>query len=359
MSGLENLKTRINYYGGRNQEKRMIKDMERTLRSALLYSYQSVTIALMDEDGEFSEKSQQFRAIINPDKNKGDYDDKILAVPYEDICLNAPRQGTTTQGRVPINIKVGDVFEWVETGTKWIVYLQYLESDAYFRAEIRRCDQQTEVNGKKYWTYIRGPMETSITWNQKGGVEWNDLNYSLVMYITKDENTVNYFHRFAKVKIGEPGTDIVKTWQTVAVNPYYGDGILQVYLDEYYENSIEDAANAAQGEVSPDEPEDPSSVYINGLAALEPYDEQVYSIMNDDGSGTWSIVYNDETFYVTDGKKEESDGAWINIQKQAPLLILQENNLSVRVILNVAAGSFSIVYSKNDEIVAEKLVNIK
>ena len=81
--------------------------------------------------------------------------------------------------------------------------------------------------------------------------------------------------------------------------------------------------------------------------------------MNDDGSGIWSIVYNDETFYVTDGKKEESDGAWINIQKQAPLLILQENNLSVRVILNVAAGSFSIVYSKSDEIVAEKLVNIK
>ena len=358
MLGLDNLKTRLNYYGGKNQEKRMIKDKERSLKKALLYSYQSVTIALMDENGDFTKK---FRALINPDKNKGDYDDKILSVPYSDICLNdeIAAGGTTTQGLVPLNIKVGDVFEWVETGTKWLIYLQYLEEDAYFRAEIRRCDQQTEVNGKKYWTYIRGPMETSITWNQKGGVEWNDLNYSLVMYITKDENTTNYFHRFQKVKIGEPGTDIQKTWQTVAVNPYYGDGIIEVYLDEYYENSIEDAANASQGETSPDEPQDPTDTYIDGPAALQPYDEQVYTIMNDDGQGIWSIVYEDETYYVEDAEKQENFGAWIEIPKRKKLLILQENDMAVRVILNVSAGSFSIVYSKDGQTIAEKTVNIE
>ena len=338
MLGLDNLKTRLNYYGGQNQEKRMIKDKERSLKKALLYSYQSVTIALMDEDGEFTKK---FRALINPDKNKGDYDDKILSVPYSDICLNdeVAAGGTTTQGLVPLNIKVGDVFEWVETGTKWLIYLQYLEEDAYFRAEIRRCDQQTEVNGKKYWTYIRGPMETSITWNQKGGVEWN--------------------HRFQKVKIGEPGTDIQKTWQTVAVNPYYGDGIIEVYLDEYYENSIEDTANASQGETSPDEPQDPTDTYIDGPAALQPYDEQVYTIMNDDGQGIWSIVYEDETYYVEDAEKLENFGAWVEIPKRKKLLILQENDMAVRVILNVSAGSFSIVYSKDEQAIAEKTVNIK
>jgi len=37
---------------------------------------------------------------------------------------------------------MGDVFEWKETGTHWLVYLQALEEDAYFRSEIRRCDQE-------------------------------------------------------------------------------------------------------------------------------------------------------------------------------------------------------------------------
>jgi len=46
----------------------------------------------------------------------------------------------TSEGLTKIDIKPGSVFEWVETKTKWLVYLQFLEEDAYFRAEIRRCD---------------------------------------------------------------------------------------------------------------------------------------------------------------------------------------------------------------------------
>ena len=56
-----------------------------------------------------------------------------------------------------------------ETNTKWLVYLRYLEeeSDAYFRAEIRKCGSIISINGKDYYAYVRGPVETTTRWNQK------------------------------------------------------------------------------------------------------------------------------------------------------------------------------------------------
>lgn len=40
MSGLDNMKARINYNGGKNQQDRMIEDKLRSLKKAMLYSYQ-------------------------------------------------------------------------------------------------------------------------------------------------------------------------------------------------------------------------------------------------------------------------------------------------------------------------------
>ena len=80
MSGLEDLKIRLQYNGGYKQESRMQLDKLRTLKKALIYSYQAATAIL--EDG------REFRCLINPDKNKLDYDDKIISIPYKDICLN-------------------------------------------------------------------------------------------------------------------------------------------------------------------------------------------------------------------------------------------------------------------------------
>ena len=72
MDSLNNLNTRLKYRGG-NQEERMTRDKLHSLKKALLYSYQSQTIELND--------GRQFRCLINPDKNKPDYDDKILSIP--------------------------------------------------------------------------------------------------------------------------------------------------------------------------------------------------------------------------------------------------------------------------------------
>ena len=282
---LELLNKRLQYQGG-NQEQRFINDKLRGLKKALLYSYQAATATLSD--------GKEFRCLINPDKNKPAYDNKILSIPYKDICLNAPRVGKTSEGEIDIDIKPGDVFTWKETNTHWLVYLEYLEEDAYFRSEIRRCDQEVKIEDNSYWVYIRGPVETSIEWNQKAGIEWNTLNYSLVMYITADEITNNYFERFKTIKILDPRYNKEKTWQVVGVDPYYGDGIIQVFLDEYFENSIADAVAAEKpAETGKENPVDETAAYIDGPTEVQQYSKAYYEIHNAK-EGHWYLKWKGE-----------------------------------------------------------------
>lgn len=282
---LELLNKRLQYRGG-NQEQRFIKDKLRGLKRALLYSYQAATATLSD--------GKEFRCLINPDKNKPAYDNKILSIPYKDICLNAPKVGKTSEGEIDIDIKPGDVFTWKETNTHWLVYLEYIEEDAYFRSEIRRCDQEVKIEDNSYWVYIRGPVETSIEWTQKAGIEWNTLNYSLVMYITADETTNNYFERFKTIKILDPRYNKEKTWQVVGVDPYYGDGIIQVFLDEYFENSIADAVAAENSaETGEENPVDETAAYIDGPTEVQQYSKAYYEIHNAE-EGHWYLKWKDE-----------------------------------------------------------------
>ena len=282
---LELLNKRLQYQGG-NQQQRFIKDKEHGLKKSLLYSYQAATAILSD--------GKEFRCLINPDKNKPAYDNKILSIPYKDICLNAPRIGKTSEGEIDIEIKTGDVFTWKETNTHWLVYLEYIEEDAYFRSEIRRCDQQVKIGDNSYWVYIRGPVETSIEWSQKAGVEWNSLNYSLVMYITADDITNNYFERFKTIKILDPRYNKEKTWQVVGVDPYYGDGIIQIFLDEFFENSIADAVAAENStETGKENPIDETAAYIAGPTQVQQYSKAYYQINNAE-NGHWYLKWNDE-----------------------------------------------------------------
>lgn len=282
---LELLNKRLQYQGG-NQEQRFINDKLRGLKKALLYSYQAATATLSD--------GKEFRCLINPDKNKPAYDNKILSIPYKDICLNTPRVGKTSEGQIDIDIKPGDVFTWKETNTHWLVYLEYIEEDAYFRSEIRRCDQEVKIEDSSYWVYIRGPVETSIEWTQKAGIEWNTLNYSLVMYITADEITNNYFERFKTIKVLDPRYNKEKTWQVVGVDPYYGDGIIQVFLDEYFENSIADAVAAENSAKTGEEnPVDETAAYIDGPTEVQQYSKAYYEIHNAE-EGHWYLKWKDE-----------------------------------------------------------------
>ena len=271
MSGLDNLKTRLNYIGGSRKESRMQEGKLRALKKALISSYQAATAVI---------GGKEFRCLINPDQLKADYDTKILSIPFKDICLNEDRVGTTTQGEQDINIQVGDVFTWKETNTNWLVYLRYLEEDAYFRADIRRCNHEAEIDGRKYSVYARGPVENSLNW-KKGNLEmYNELNYTLIMYITKDEFTLDYFERFKKIKIDN------KPWEVQAVDTMSSIGIIEVALKETFSNTLEEEMKNAETETNRNK--EAGSPHIVGSAIVYPYETYSYSI---DGlsNGIWSV----------------------------------------------------------------------
>jgi hypothetical protein len=271
MSGLDNLKTRLNYMGGGRKESRMQQGKLRALKKALISSYQAATAII---------GGKEFRCLINPDQLKADYDTKILSIPFKDICLNEDRVGTTTQGEQDINIQVGDVFTWKETNTNWLVYLRYLEEDAYFRADIRRCNHEAEINGRKYSVYARGPVENSLNW-KKGNLEmYNELNYTLIMYITKDEFTLDYFERFKKIKIDN------KPWEVQAVDTISSMGIIEVALKETFSNTLEEEMKDAETETNGNQ--EAGSPHIVGSTIVYPYETYSYSI---DGlvNGIWSV----------------------------------------------------------------------
>ena len=275
MSALENMKTRLDYNGGIAQIARMNADKLRSLKRAMTASYQAATAILAD--------GREFKCLINPDKIKNTYDNKILSIPFEDVCLNASKKGTTSQGIVPINLKAGDVFTWKENGSQWLVYLQRLEETAYFRSEIRKCNKTIEINGNKYPVYVRGPEQLTIDW-QKGNLEmFNKENYTLLMYITKNEETLDYFHRFTKIEIdGLP-------WEVQVVDSIATEGIIEVSLKETYKNTIEKEIKEEEEEIIIPEKKD---IYIKGFNKTLPYEEYLYEIIGTKDEGVWEISNN-------------------------------------------------------------------
>lgn len=318
MSGLKNLETRINYRGGVARQDRMTADKLRTLKIAMNRAYQGATAILAD--------GREFRCLINPDKLKNSADDKIISIPFEDVCLNKPRKGTTTQGIEPIGMKPGDVFEWKNTGTYWLVYLQRLEELAYFRAEIRRCQDEVEVDeDHKYKIAIIGPTNQDIDWNIKNGIMWNDLNYHLAFYITKDEITQDFFHRFTKLKIRG------KTWEVQTVNNFL-EGIIEVYCKEYYSEDMKDRIE----EEIIDSPEEESPIVnlaIEGPDSVKPYDVAKFEIKN------------------------YSDGVWSVSNTKAIISAQNSSHMELKITTG-RSGKFIIYYKVNGEIVAEKEISI-
>lgn len=273
-----NMKKRLNYLGGQNQQVRMNKDKLKGLKKALLYSYQAATAILSD--------GREFRCLINPNKLSVDLDNKILSIPFKDICLNADKIGITSQGEVETGIKEGDVIEWKENNSHWIVYLQRLEETAYFRADLRRCRHQIFLeNGNKYWVYIRGPVEQSLIWMQGSGNYVNKMNNTLQIYITQNEETLKYFHRFSKIKMNG------NTWEVQAVDSISTPGIIEVTVKEDFNNSPKDNLDkAVQESIDIIQVEEKKEEYIHGPTEVYPYETHSYELKNSNiKDGIWQI----------------------------------------------------------------------
>lgn len=255
MIGLDNLQTRLNYRGG-SQEHRMQKDKLNSFHKALLYSYQAADITL---------NSSQYRCLINPDKIKQDYDDKIISIDFD------------------ANMKTGDVFKWDNTNTYWLVYLEHFEEDAYFRGEIRRCryDISFKVGETVYSTKaaVRGPVETKIVHNLKANVSYDDPNLTLEILIPKNVQTEAYFIRYNKFMSGGI------CWQIQAVDSFSMPGIIQLTAKEYFKDDFKDTDTVVNGLV---EPVDPDPHEITGEQIVQLYEEYTYTVPTGEGVG-WIV----------------------------------------------------------------------
>ena len=275
--------TRIQYAGG-VMDNRVDKSKLHSMQMALQNSYQAEWITLNDN---------KYRCLINPDKLKEDYDQKVISIEHS------------------AGMKEGDVFYWDRTDTHWLVYLQQHSESAYFRAQIRRCNYEIEVNNHKYWVYLRGPVETALVWRQKHNIEFNDLNYSLLIYVTKNEETLDFFKRFQILKIDG------HRWRVAATDIFSQGSIIEVYLEEFFDNSLEDEQIKKEpiifGEEEP---------YIDGPQFVEPYQTEIkYSLANN---------LNDTGAFLVSSKKVK--------------IVNSDNNSCIINVISGKAGEFKIIY---------------
>ena len=265
--------------GGLTQQERMIRDKRRTLDKAVLYSYQGAFVKKYYPDYvelmEGVREQPPVRALINPDKNKQDYDDKIISIGYEH------------------DFHPGDVFEWIGTGTYWLVYLQELTELAYFRGEIRKCSYQISwknENGEIRSTFaaVRGPVETKIDYIQKHGISVDNPNYSLHILMPLNDDTKAQFKRYSKFYL--QNDDVC--WRIEAVDWISTPGILEFSAVEYYANETEDdIENGIVGglivdKVSPNN--ERVDRFISGETFIKPKKDYVYKYTGDDIS-RWHV----------------------------------------------------------------------
>lgn len=297
MSGLDRMRKRASFNGYDVRDKLNVKGKFNSFKDALRSSYQAENITF---------KGHKCRCLINPDKIKENYDQK-------EISINSK-----------YGMKNGDVFCWDRTNTHWLVYLQELSEEAYFRASIRRCDYQIDVNEHKYWIYLRGPVETALVWRQKHQIETNELNYSIMFYIEKNEETVEFFKRFKVVKFDG------NNWRVSTTDKYSQQGIMEVYLEEYYNNPIEDAM-IEPVVIEPDK----RHPYIDGPQFVRPFDTNiVFSIV---GLTNGKFVINSDKVKINNMSKTQC-------------------NLD---ILTGKAGSFTIIYKSDEESYDEVSLEVK
>lgn len=259
MLGLDNLKTRLNYRGG-TQEHRMQQDKLNTFHKSLLYSYQAADIQF-----PYKENIKRWRCLINPDKTKQNYDDKILSVDFES------------------NIQPGDVFYWENTNTYWLVYLESLEEDVYFRGEIRRCryNIRFKLDDEVYETpaAVRGPVETKIVHEQKHNISHDTPNETLDILIPQNEYTLAFFKRYTKFMLGGI------CWQVQTTDSISMRGIIQMTAKENFVDEFKDTEDLVDGLVEPIA-DDPGE--ITGEQIVQMYESYTYTVP--EGTGIKWIV---------------------------------------------------------------------
>lgn len=282
--------TRLEQMGGYRQQDRMIRAKRQSLDRALYNSYQAAEISPVNNP------EQRHRALMNPNQTKPDYDDKILTVGYEH------------------NYKPGDVFIWhrrqdnMTIDSHWLIYLQDTTELAYFKGDVRKCNYYVRwLNDEKQevgrWFAIRGPVETKIDYASKEGVSFDTPNHSLSIMLSKDQETIKYFKRYAKFYV--TGVDELTDkicWRVEATDTISMPGVLELTAVEYYANESEDSDGLVGSLlVTPSEPEEIQNL-IEGESIIRPKKSYVYYYTGSQDA-KWIVKSNTPVDYEINGKE--------------------------------------------------------
>ena len=302
---------------GQSQQDRMIKDKKESLERVLWYSYQGADVRKLG-----SETVE--RALINPNRVKQDYDDKTISIGYEH------------------GYKPGTIFDWVQTKTKWLIYLQDLTELAYFKGNIRKCNYQItwkNEKGNKCITYaaVTGPSEKKIDTTVKESVSLDVPNHSLIMMLPATKEVLSYFKRYSKFYI-QPlkEGDSPICWRVEATDTISMPGILEITAYEYYINeqkdNVEEGIVDAWGEKIPE----PQSTVIKGDIFIKPKQSYTYEYTG------------------------EEDAEWSVNDSRLPIKI-QPNGKEVTITWTTTyTGQFVLQYGKTqDTTIAEKTIVVE
>lgn len=342
------MKQRLAYRGG-NQRERMRADKLHSLKKSLDYSYQAETLEF--DDG------RQFKCLINPNKLVEKYDQKVLSIPFEDVAINS-----ATKEIEKIELMSGDVFKWVENNTYWMIYLHHLEEEAYFRADIRKCEWQIKLdNGKNYWVYWESPEEEEIAWATKNGVSYNQLDNSAVFYIKKTEDTLRCLKRFTVLRVDN------QNWEIQVVSSF--QGLLKVSMKETFSNRFEEEKKTAKDYLVAESIKEENGAFVA-------YQDSKYKTLEDNVGylilqkvttkdkeqieGSKSAIkgdrqvkpYTTHTYSIVGAQ----GGDWKVSNKKATIS-RQDNNQVTLTVMTGRSGEFDLIYTRENE--ADISLNIK
>lgn len=284
------LETRLRHQGG-DQLSRINKQKLNSLQWALRNDYNSREIV--------TPAGFHTYALINTNNLKSDYDKEYVSVEFSS------------------GLEAGDVFEIVDDGSHWMIYLPIITETAYLRAEIIKCRYEIDIEGEKYWVYFQGPTETDLRWFIKSGINYNELNLSGTIYIKNTPKTKEYFKRFTKLELDG------HMWEVQVTDSITVPGIIELEIQEYYDNTI-----AELPKVIIEEQEEGVVQPIIGSTTIKHGVPGGYSI--------------DQAYYKKGVEWEIANNPRVRVDE-----LFDDGRICKVILLPAANGSFDLIYGEH------------
>lgn len=292
-NSLDRMRARIDYLGGEGDKDRLIEGKQYSFNDALQRAHNSYTITF---------NGKETKALINTNKLKQSYDERILAAPLD------------------AELRTGDIIYWTENRSYWLIYLQDIGEEAYFRAYMRKCKAEliTKTSEGEYSVRaaIIGPELKKIAEEPKVDVAVETPNLTIQVMIPRMNGDIDLraiFKRYTKFKYDDV------TWKIQSVNTVDLDNVIIFQAMEDYEI------------IDNPEPEVPVTSKITGPLVIKPLQSAEYSV-EEGTEDLWRVSNNKVKI----------------IDKSADTLCLKWNDMK--------SGKFTIYYGEQaQEIVVESL----